>query len=286
MSCAIWRASAILLILIQLSPSVRGQDLTPYVCLRNGNYTSNSTYSSNLNSLLSSLSSNSTGFYNASVGLGEDRVNALALCRGDRTLDQCRTCVQTASGGLLQQCPNQKQAIIWYEFCMLRYSNEALYATQATDPGILLRNTGQVSNPDEFVAARTRLFDVVRMQAANGGPVLKVGAGSTNISASQTLLVLMQCTPDLSQDECDNCLVKAGQDFRSCCDAAAGIRMLMPSCNLRYELYPFYNDTRLREQQISPSSLPSPPLLSPPAPGIYHFPILISFTHLFMMILY
>ncbi|CAI9787896.1 unnamed protein product [Fraxinus pennsylvanica] len=50
---------------------------------------SNSTYSANLNCLLSSVSSNTdtNGFYNASMGEYADRVNAIALCRGDVQLD-------------------------------------------------------------------------------------------------------------------------------------------------------------------------------------------------------
>ncbi|RVW87214.1 Cysteine-rich receptor-like protein kinase 26 [Vitis vinifera] len=51
-----------------------------------GNYTNNSTYKANLNTLLTSLSSNNEidyGFYNFSAGQNSDKVNAIALCRGD-----------------------------------------------------------------------------------------------------------------------------------------------------------------------------------------------------------
>ncbi|KAH6767792.1 hypothetical protein C2S52_018775 [Perilla frutescens var. hirtella] len=237
MNCGRWKLIVFVLVVTKLSESARGQDQNPFVCLRNGNYTSESRYAANLNSLLSSLPTNTTdtGFFNASVGQGQDTVNAIALCRGDRTPDQCRACVQAASEGLPQQCPVQKQAIIWYEFCMLRYSNEPIYATQTSDPGRILRNTATASSPDEFRAARTRMFDVVRVQAAGGGPALKVGAGSANISDSRMVYGLMQCTPDISEDECDNCLQRAVQNSQSCCDTAPGVRVLMPSCILRYD---------------------------------------------------
>lgn len=266
MSSASWKLSAILLILINLSFSPRGQDQNPFECLRNGNYTNNSTYAANLNTLLSSLPSNGTGagFFNASAGEGQDRVNALALCRGDQTPDQCRTCVRSASAALPQQCPNQKQAIIWYEFCMLRYSNEPIYATQSSDPGVIMRNTGQVSSPDEFRAARTGLFNEAEAAAGGGGPELKVGFGSADVSGSSRVYVMLQCTPDLSEGECENCLQRGVRNSESCCDSAAGVRMLMPSCFIRYESYSFYNATRLAELGVPPSSLPSPPLPSPP----------------------
>ncbi|KAI3456400.1 hypothetical protein Pfo_013063 [Paulownia fortunei] len=260
MSCESWKLSLMLLVLINLLAFARAQDQNPYVCMRNGNYTSNSRYSANLNTLLSSLSSNmgDNGFLNSSVGQNQDRANAIVLCRGDRNLDQCRSCVQNAAVGLVQLCSNQKQAIIWYEFCMLRYSNEPIYGTQTNDPGRILYNNFDVSSPDQFRGNRTRLLDDLRVQAANGSSALKVGAGNRNALDSETLYGLVQCSPDLSSQDCDNCLIRAAQNMRGCCDSARGVRILMPSCNLRYELYPFYNETRLLELQVLVPPMPSP----------------------------
>ncbi|KAI3456401.1 hypothetical protein Pfo_013064 [Paulownia fortunei] len=265
MSCESWKLSlVILLVLINLLAFVGAQDQNPHVCMNNGNYTSNSTYGANLNTLLSSLSSNmdDNGFLNASVGQNQDRANAIVLCRGDQNLDQCLRCVQNAAVGLVQLCPNQKQAIIWYELCMLRYSNEPIYGTQTNDPGIRLRNTVDVPNPNQFRENRTRLLDDLRVQAANGSSALKAGAGYRNSSDTETLYGLVQCTPDLSPEDCDNCLIRAAQPIGS--SSAQGVRVLMPSCNLRYELYPFYNETRLRELQILVTPTPSPPSSPPP----------------------
>ncbi|PIN26456.1 hypothetical protein CDL12_00781 [Handroanthus impetiginosus] len=271
MSCESCKLAMIILLvsIIVLLPSVRSQDETPHVCLPNGNYTSNSTYRANLNSSLSSLSANmgNNGFNNASVGRNPDQVNAIALCRADTTLAQCRTCLQNAAVGIVQFCPNQRQAIIWYELCTLRYSNEAINGTQPNDAEVILRNTGDVASPQQFRNDRARLLDNLTAQAANGSSEMKIGAGSTNTSDSDTLYGLVQCTPDLSADECNNCLVQAGRDMRSCCDSARGVRVLFPSCILRYELYPFYNETRLREFQALLPPVPSPPAPSPPAPS-------------------
>ena len=61
-------------------------DPLAFSCGGTGNFTINSTYSSILNRLLASLSSNTTidyGFYSDSFGQNADKVNAIALCRGD-----------------------------------------------------------------------------------------------------------------------------------------------------------------------------------------------------------
>ncbi|KAL0398720.1 UNVERIFIED_CONTAM: Cysteine-rich receptor-like protein kinase [Sesamum radiatum] len=263
-----YQSMMLLLFLINLVAFATAQDQNPYSCMNNGNYTSNSTYSANLNSLLSSLASNisDTGFYSASVGRSTDTVNAVVLCRGDQTLDQCRTCVQNAAVGLVQLCPNQRQAIVWYELCTLRYSNEPLYGIQTNDPGVIMRNSFNVSSAEPFIEDRTTLLDDLRRRAANGSSVRKVGAGFRNTSNSETIYGLLQCTPDLSPENCDDCLNRASQ-LRGCCNTARGVRILLPSCNLRYELYSFYNETRLRELQLlAPPPPPPPPPSTPSSP--------------------
>ncbi|PIN26455.1 hypothetical protein CDL12_00780 [Handroanthus impetiginosus] len=217
----------LLVSIIFLLPSVRSQYQTRHICMRNGNYTSNSKYSANLNSSLSSLSTSmgDNGFNNISVGQNPDQANAIALCRADTTLAECRTCVQNAVAELLQSCPYQIQAMIWDELCMLRYSNEPIYGTQTNDPGFLLPDSGNVASPEKLRNDRAKLLDDLRAQAANGSSELKAGGGSRKTPDSDTLYGLMQCTPDLLAVECDNCLVRAGQYIGSCCDTSRGARM-------------------------------------------------------------
>lgn len=247
-----------LLVLINPLTFARSQDLNPSNCGNRGNYTQNSTYSANLNTTLTSLSSNmgDNGFYNATAGEGQDRAYAIALCRGDVLRDRCRSCVENAAVELRQVCPSQKEAIRWYDLCMLRYSNQPIYGILANEPGSSLRNTEAATNPRQFREDRTALLDVLRGRAANGSSLLKVAAGSRNTSDSDTLYGLLQCTPDLSQKDCDYCLIQAGQPLSS---TAVGMRILRPSCNLRYELYNFYNETRLRELRVLVPQIPNSP---------------------------
>nr|POF07756.1 cysteine-rich receptor-like protein kinase 25 [Quercus suber] len=78
----------------------------------------NSTYQSNLNLLLSSLSSNSSiesGFYNITVGQNSSNntIYGLFLCRGDVTTEVCQDCVATATKNIVQQyCPRRRWVVI------------------------------------------------------------------------------------------------------------------------------------------------------------------------------
>lgn len=272
------KPSLFLLVLINLLTFITAQQQeNPYSCTSNGNYTTNSTYSANLNALLASLSVNITdnGYYSASVGQSPERANALALCRPDQTLPQCRSCVQSTARDLIRLCRNQRQGAVWAEYCMVRYSNDPILRTLTSDSGLILRNAFNVSNGDRFRADRAKLLEDLRVLAANGSSAIKAGGGSRNTSDSESdaIYALVQCTPELSPEECGRCLIETGQPIRSCCDVSRGVRMLNRNCNIRYELYSFYNETRLRELRVLLPPAPPPP--PPPGKGDLISPVVV-----------
>ncbi|KAL0446400.1 UNVERIFIED_CONTAM: Cysteine-rich receptor-like protein kinase [Sesamum latifolium] len=266
----------ILLILTNLSDFATAQN---HWCYNDGNYTANSTYSTNLNTLLSSLSSNmdDSGFYNASQGVAApDRANALALCRADIQLESCRGCVQNATIQLLNLCPERKHAILWRDVCVLHYSNVSLFGNRAEWPPIMVWVTANVSSPDQFKQSLRTLVDALTLQAASGGSLMKVAAGNHTAPDFQWIYAMLQCTPDISEEDCSGCLTAAAQLIPECCDSKRWATILLPSCNLQYGLDPFYNITRIQEAQTavsmtSPSPVPAPvlppPLLAPPGHG-------------------
>ncbi|CAA3019534.1 Hypothetical predicted protein [Olea europaea subsp. europaea] len=193
-----WLIPFIFLILTNLVVIVNSQYLSPYFrhqCLHNGNYTTNSTYHTNLNSFPSSVSSNIdiNGFYYSSVGENPDRFNAIALCRGDIQLDKCRSCVYNAARSILQLCPYQKQAILSDLHCMVRYSNNSIFRTLAIRPYFQAREDENVTNRDQFNQELRTLLDSLRSQAAHGGPLKKFAAAKRTAPNFQTIYGLVQC---------------------------------------------------------------------------------------------
>lgn len=255
-----------LILVIHANVLVWGQQF----CLDNGNYSSNSSYRANLDAALSSLPINidANGFYNISVGQNPDRVNVAVLCRGNIQPDACRQCVQNASAELLKSCPNQKQAITWFDLCMLRFSDQTIYGTLDTYPRYLWWNPEFATSPTQFTENLDRLVEYVQSKAADGGSLKKVAAANTSVPDSETIFALVQCTPDLSAEDCSSCLMIAAADIPRCCVNRKGGRVLTPSCNLRFETYPFYNQTSFPE--IGPVPVPPPPppvLLRVPVAG-------------------
>uniref|UniRef100_A0A2N9GGZ5 Uncharacterized protein n=1 Tax=Fagus sylvatica TaxID=28930 RepID=A0A2N9GGZ5_FAGSY len=246
-----------------ISQAIAQPEFRYQLCLENGNYTSNSTYNANLNNLLSSLSSNTQidyGFYNVSYGQNPDKVYAIGLCRGDVKPDMCRSCLNNATNLLPLVCPNKKDAIGGYDECMLRYSFRNIFGIMEDTPAYYLWNPNNVSANvvDEFKQNVTTLLDSQRGRAAAGGSLRKFAAGNITAINSQTVYALVQCTPDLSQQDCSDCLAGAIGDFPLCCDGRQGGRVIRPSCNFRFESSLFYDNT-------ADNSSPPPPPPPPPS---------------------
>ena len=96
-----------------------------------------------------------------------------------------------------------------------------------------------VTDPENFNKELGTLMDQIRAQAAetkNKG----LGKGETKLSSFVTLYALVQCTRDLSQIDCAQCLAIAVGNFETFCKDRKGCRVLYSSCYVRYELYPFF----------------------------------------------
>ncbi|KAF3680210.1 Cysteine-rich receptor-like protein kinase 25 [Capsicum annuum] len=213
-------------------------------CPNTTTYEPNSTYQSSIQILLSSLATNATrpnGFYNSSAN---NMVYGNFLCRGDVSTSDCHQCVTTAGIDILQLCPQRKVALVYYDNCILRYSDQYFFGTPDQNLArIILYNTQNISDPDNFRPILGSMLDDVATAAANGGSAKKYAPKSANYSSFQKVYALAQCTPDISAASCNTCLRDAISNLPSCCDKSQGARVVFPSCGVRYELYPFYNDT-------------------------------------------
>ncbi|KAK6797676.1 hypothetical protein RDI58_005378 [Solanum bulbocastanum] len=195
-------------------------DLKYVQCGGNGNYTEDSAYQNNLNTLLYSLSLNidEYGFYNASIGQSSNKVSAIVMCRGDIGLDRCRYCVDNIGQKLVEICPNQKEANAGYDECSLQYSNRSIINDTTSFPTLYyFWNHENASQPEEFNQDLEKLLVDLRGQAANGGdPRRKYASGNATGPDFQTIYALVQCTPNLSPQNCFDCLTGAYGNMPSC----------------------------------------------------------------------
>ncbi|WJX14845.1 non-specific serine/threonine protein kinase [Trifolium repens] len=250
---------SLLLLLIIVSQTKAQPNFLDNFCINgNGNYTANSTYQTNLNILLSNLSTNteiSYGFYNFSYGQNTDKVNAIGLCRGDVKPDVCRKCLNDSRVLLTQLCPNQKEPIGWYENCMLRYSNRSIFGIMEGEPSFRRSNPNSVTEVDQFNEVLGNLMKKLKEKAASSDDSrFKYAAdNATDVNLNfQTIYGLVQCTPDLSLQDCNRCLDDAISEIPSCCNNKIGGKVVKPSCSIRFESSLFYGPTPVMDSDETP----------------------------------
>lgn len=259
------QASFILIFLFSfLTTSFRTTAESPsfvhHLCRNTTRYSANSIYSTNLKTLWSSLSSAnasySTGFQNATAGQAPNLVTGLFLCRGDVSPEDCRDCVSLSVKDIAAKCTNQREAIIYYDECMLRYSDQSVFSNLTVADGFLMYNDYETAPKDVDLFKKLALTTMTEaaFEAANSSRYFLTRKAKA--IDFKDLYFLVQCTPDLTRDDCLFCLLESinGLHFEN-----IGSRLLFPSCNSRYENYKFYNET---EVNTTTTILPSPPPLA------------------------
>ncbi|WZY84410.1 hypothetical protein YC2023_030794 [Brassica napus] len=218
-------------------------------CGRTGSFIPGDGYDTNRGLILSSLASDVSargGFFNGSIGQGPDRVYALGMCIQGAEPDVCSKCIDHASNVLLDRCPNQTEGLNWPEvriLCMVRYSNRSFFGSLKAEPHF------HSPNQDD-IRYNSTVFDQVwgdlarRMIASATLPSSKrkyyaADIASLSLTSFQIIYALMQCTPDLSLEDCNICLTQSVSNYESCCYGKQGGIVYRASCVFRWELYPF-----------------------------------------------
>ncbi|KAL8136780.1 LOW QUALITY PROTEIN: hypothetical protein V2J09_002781 [Rumex salicifolius] len=256
----------LLLVLLHMVSFCTAQQTFLYsLCIdSNGNYTEDSTYKTNLDALLSDISSDTQinyGFYNLSAGQDPDKAYGIGLCRGDVSVADCRTCLYNS-----RLCPNQKEAIGWHDECMLRFSSTSIFQVRADFPRFYMSNPNNASDVDQFNEKLSDLVRGLRDKASLGDSMLKFAMGNASVDGFLNLYSYVQCTPDLNQLDCYNCLERAINEIPNCCASKEGGRNFSPSCNMRYEIYEIVKVDNSSGSAPPPPSLPLS-LTPPPNPG-------------------
>ncbi|GAB4830947.1 hypothetical protein Ancab_004977 [Ancistrocladus abbreviatus] len=201
-------------------------------------------FKNNLRNLLQSLPTNTslTGFYDGSLGSDpSSEVYVQALCRGDVGSSDCKDCVEKASREILKECQTM-EAIIWYQLCQVHYSHLMFFSSMVyTGKYPPYNNEKQrVNNEHKFYLVLEDLFDKLSNQAANDSSRQMFAVGRAKVSHTK-VYGLVECTRDISANDCATCLQDALGDLKGCCFSHDGGMVLSRNCDVRFETFRFYN---------------------------------------------
>jgi len=213
-----------------------------FQCNYNLNYTKGSKFESNLNTVMNRLVQNTsqTGFNTSEYGQSPDKIYGLLQCMGDTTVDQCHNCSQQANTNLLQNCGNARGGLIWPDNgCFLRYENYSFFGQlDQFSERTFLSNPQNVSSPDVFNRALNSLFTKLSAEAVSSRN--RYASGTTIDSLSRKIYALVQCTRDISTDNCSTCLSYTVSYLFAAYAGSLGARGNLASCIVHYEVYTFF----------------------------------------------
>ncbi|KAI5406861.1 cysteine-rich receptor-like protein kinase 44 [Lathyrus oleraceus] len=242
--------SITLLFCIIFSPTETASTFSHYNCTNIQTFNPKSTYKTNLNTLLSTLSSKASdtlnhGYYNTSIisttDETEDTVYGLFMCIG--YTNHCGECVRNSTKTLTSMC-DSKEAIIWSDECLVRYSNRSFFDAVEESPSWCVKDIIDYQGPlDGFNRMLSSLMVDLVTQANEDskGKFNKIVLKRAIFYEDRFLYGLAQCVPNLSNDDCMKCLKDAVEYLQTSC-ARGKIRgsVLYPSCIVRYDPYPFF----------------------------------------------
>ncbi|KAL1215909.1 putative cysteine-rich receptor-like protein kinase 32 [Cardamine amara subsp. amara] len=211
----------------------------------------NSTYDTNRRLILSTFPSkvsSQDGYYSGSVGEGSQRIYALGLCIPGTDPKVCSDCIETASVGLLQNCPNQTDSWDWRAdktLCFVRYSNPSFFDEIDQNPNTTVCSSGVITeNVTEFKSIWDDFMKNMIAAASvstPGMPARRHYAADISLPTPgfQRFYALMQCLPGISSVNCDACLKGNVRDYKGYCGKNIGGGVLTPVCLFRWDLYPY-----------------------------------------------
>ncbi|KAI3841905.1 hypothetical protein MKX03_018653 [Papaver bracteatum] len=162
----------------------------------------------------------------------------------------------------MRECPNKKTSIVFFNGCILRYSDENYVSILNEEPSTVIKylNNSIIANQVQYMDTVTGLLDELVIEAGSNTSANSrlYATGSENYTRFNQVYATVQCTPDLTPRLCSKCLRSA---LRRLPDDAQGARVLFPSCNFRFEYKPF-NGNYMHITQVSIQPLQaSPPTL-------------------------
>ena len=100
------------------------------------------------------------------------------------------------------------------------------------NPAVYLVNVNNETEVDQFNQVLGNLMSNLKDEASLGYSYRKYATDNATATNFQTLYGMVQCTPDLSQQDCFDCLDRAVSQIPNCCNGKIGGRVLTPSKKL------------------------------------------------------
>ncbi|CAN8237956.1 unnamed protein product [Cochlearia groenlandica] len=219
----------------------------------NGN---NNSYAQNRRKLFSNLAVkvvSNGGFYNTSLGQSPNKVNVLALCSRGYERQACVSCVERVTQVTQTSCSTVTDSFWWVSvykensvLCLVHSSNDSMFGRVKLIPPVVQASPNSIEpskNLTLFFQQWEAIVNKTLEEATTGKPssVIKYySAAKAEFTEFPNVYMLMQCTPDLTSQDCKKCLGVCVRYFRKDYRGRDGGMASNPSCYFRWDLYAFH----------------------------------------------
>ncbi|KAF8093022.1 hypothetical protein N665_0393s0022 [Sinapis alba] len=209
-----------------------------------GSSNSNRIYAQNRQSLFSTLPNKvvtSGGFYNSSLGQYPNRVYALGFCEKYYEQKACFRCLESLTEDTQTSCGDIMNSFIWSSddegryWCLVRSSNQSFGVFEQIPP-LIKANPDHIGPSIDMTLFMQQWESAVNktLEAATKANTSSVHKYYSAIHAQFTefpyIYMMMQCTPDITSQDCKQCLGDCVKYFRQQFRGRAGGMASFPSC--------------------------------------------------------
>ena len=216
-------------------------------------------YKTNVNKVLQWMNTiSSTGQESNLTSIGSnkndhnDTVYGNYDCRGDIPAHFCNFCVNSAVKEISQTCTNGTSAIIFYDMCILRYSNKNFFGKINLSPSFNLTGPKTIKDSRDFAKAESLMKDLIR-KTTDANRMWATSVFDWN--GTEKRYGLVQCAGDLDNNGCKECLKELIDRVAECCGTSVMWGIVAPSCGVRFDDKMFF---QVSSEQPGSSSLPNP----------------------------
>nr|XP_043630175.1 cysteine-rich repeat secretory protein 38-like [Erigeron canadensis] len=210
-------------------------------------------YNKHLDMALDSLSSNVsipryTGFKSTQSGNQGEIVNAVVLCPPYIKAEDCADCIKKSAQLLKRDCPKKKEAVVFtlvsdMTSCTVRYGDYKIEGKYDDWAWVSFKNPKDGADIRALRQTLKDMYYTIRKTTFTGANGIRYAKVSTTYGSSRLPFYLaLQCTPDISERNCYDCLNSAadGLQENGVNQGKMSARRLSSHCYARYSHDPFF----------------------------------------------
>lgn len=223
------------------------------------NFTKNDILQDNINNILLDMVGQSSlqGYAISSYANNTcESVYGVTRCEPDMSAKECSACITGAAQKIRTSCPDSAESHIWYENCFLHYDTTNFIGKVDRRYAYVWFSYYAAANPKAFEQAMAELMGEVIAETVQGRKKFGFGENYAN-EIKLTVYGMAQCTRDLGERECNECLEEGLEIMTDICRDQVGCRLFASSCAIRYEIYKFSSFTSTDDGAAAPAPSPS-----------------------------